>query len=203
LVIRASDWIKWGIRGNKAIDVASAAREVNVTQVGQTLRVTGSRAARDTLGLRQYVNWVRPENSLLLSQTIKTKAIGSIVSLGTLAGISLGLANDTSKYLSGTYDRHDYAAALTIDTGLAIGTALLAGVVAGAATGLVAGAAGGAVVVPVIGAVPGAVLGGIAGALAGIATAIAIGVVVEATGVKPVLTQRVADLYRTWTQSSQ
>ncbi|MEW6569545.1 MAG: hypothetical protein AB1449_15545, partial [Chloroflexota bacterium] len=99
LINNAGEWIRGAVRGERALDVAMAARQVTTTEVGETIRILGPRAARDTLGLREYVNWVRPENSGLIAQSATSRALGSLVSPGTLAGITLGLATDTQMYL--------------------------------------------------------------------------------------------------------
>ena len=198
----AGEWIKAAVRMEKVVDVATAATQVNTTEVGETIRILGPRAARDTLGLRQFVNWVRPENSGLVAQSATSRALGGLASPGTLAGITLALAGDTQMYLAGQYDRHEYAAALTVDVGVAIGTSLVAGAVAGAVTGAIAGAGVGTITLPIVGTTSGAVVGGVGGAVAGILTAVGVGLAIRETGVRPVLIGSVADLYRSWTGDS-
>jgi hypothetical protein len=191
--------VRGAVRAERGIDVATAATQVTTREVDGTIRIFGPRAARDALGLRESVNWVRPENSGLIAQGVRARVSGSLVSTGTLAGITLGLASDTQMYLDGEYDRHEYAAALTIDTGIAIGTSVIAGAVSGAVTGALLGGGAGTIALPIVGTVSGAVLGALAGFAAGTIVAVASGLVVQATGARPILVERVASLYRRWT----
>jgi hypothetical protein len=148
------------------------------------------------------VNWARPENVRLLPQSPTLRAVRSLRSWGTAFGIGLNLAADTHEFIEGNYDRHEYAASLTIDTGITIGITLAAGAFAGAVTGAVVGFVGGGVTVPILGSIPGAVLGGVIGGVAGIGAAIGLSAVVEATGVREFLVERVTDLYRSWTNQT-
>lgn len=115
-------------------------------------------------------------------------------------GIALNLASDTQRFAEGEYDRQDYAAALTIDTGATIATALIAGAVAGAVSGFAVGAVGGGVTVPFVGAVPGAIIGTAVGTLAGLASAAALAYGFEASGLREMLVSSVSDMYHRWTQ---
>jgi phage tail tape-measure protein len=145
------------------------------------------------------VNWVRPENAELLHQSPALRAVRGLKSWGVTFGLGLHLAVDTYDYVNGDIDRHEYAASLTVDSGITIGTALVAGAVAGTVSGTVAGAAGGSIVIPVVGSVPGAVVGGVVGGLVGLVTGLVVGLVAETSGVRDALVESVSDLYRSWT----
>ncbi len=194
-----ADVAKNAVRGVAAFNLVRAAREINIQQVSSTLRITGSRAARNTIGFREMVNWVRPDNVNLVVQSPALRAVRSLKSWGVAFGIGLGLAYDTSEYLNGNYDRQEYAAALTIDTGITVGAALAAGAISGVVTGAIAGAVGGGIVVPIVGAIPGAVLGAVVGGIVGIVTAVGISLVIHGSGLRDSLIDSVTDLYRSWT----
>jgi hypothetical protein len=187
------------IRGVRVGDLLSAARDVDIEQVGTTMRVTGSRASRDVLGFREMVNWFRPENVQVLPQGILRRSVGGLMSWGVAFGLGLGLASDTLEFVEGNYDGHEYAAALSIDTGVTIASALFGGLISGAATGAAVGLIGGTVTVPLIGSVAGAVVGGLIGGVAGLVTAVVTSVAIERSGVRDLLIGRVAELYRSWT----
>jgi hypothetical protein len=193
------DIASMAVRGARVSQLLGAAGDVRVGEVGSTLRVYGPRASRNTLGLREMVNWVRAENRGMIAQDIADRAVGSLRSWGLVFGMGLSLASDTLDYVSGESDRQEYAAALTIDTGFSIGTALLAGAAAGAATGALVGVLAANVTLPIVGTVPGAVLGGIAGAALGIVTSLVLSGAFEGTGTRRLLIDGVANLYRSWT----
>jgi len=201
-ISRYADVAKNALRGFSVYNLVQAARRIDIRQVTTTLRITGPRASRNTIGLREMVNWARPENVRLLPQSPTLRAVRSLRSWGTAFGIGLNLAADTHEFIEGNYDRHEYAASLTIDTGITIGITLAAGAFAGAVTGAVVGFVGGGVTVPILGSIPGAVLGGVIGGVAGIGAAIGLSAVVEATGVREFLVERVTDLYRSWTNQT-
>ena len=198
-----ADLAKNVLRGFAVFNLFQAAREIDITQVTTTLRITGSRSARNTLGFREMVNWLRPENIEVLPQSPALRATRSLKSWGAAFGLGLGLASDTSEYLSGNYDRHEYAASLTIDTGITIALTLASGAIAGAATGFAVGLVGGGVSIPIVGAVPGAVLGALVGGLIGIGSAIVLGGLIEVSGVREFLIEKVTQLYRSWTGTAE
>jgi len=193
------DTASMAVRGVRVSQLLGAAGEVRVSEVGSTLRVFGPRASRDTLGLREMVNWVRSENRGLIAQDIADRAIGSLRSWGLVFGMGFSLASDTLDYVNGESDRQEYAAALTIDTGFTIGSALLAGATAGAATGALVGVLAANITLPIVGTVPGVVLGGLAGAAIGMVSSFVLSGAFEATGTRRLLIDRVADLYGSWT----
>ena len=195
----AGGWLKTAVKSVRFGNVISAARDVHTTEVGTTIRIFGSRASRDALGLREYVNWVRPENAGVIAQSAGSRAIGALTSSGTLAGITLGLVNDTNMYLGGEYNRQEYAASLTVDTGIAIGSALIAGAVAGAVSGVIIGGTAGTIALPVIGTVSGVVVGAIGGAVAGILASLTVGYVIQETGLRTALVESVGNMYQRWT----
>ena len=176
------------------------ARQVTIQQVAGTLRIYGPQAARDQIGFREATNWIRPENIARLPRDWIASARAGLRSWGAPLGIALNLASDTQRFAEGEYDRQDYAAALTIDTGATIATALIAGAVAGAVSGFAVGAVGGGVTVPFVGAVPGAIIGTAVGTLAGLASAAALAYGFEASGLREMLVSSVSDMYHRWTQ---
>jgi hypothetical protein len=187
------------LRGAAFLGLVSAARRIEFRRVGETFRIFGDRAARWRLGFVERTNWIRPENmGRVLTGTMR-QAARSLRSWGVAFGLGINLASDTARYIEGEYDRHEYSAALTIDTGITIGTALLGGWAAGATSGLVAGMVGGGVALPVVGSVPGAIVGAVVGGVVGLIASVAISSAVDATQVRPALVNRVADLYRGWT----
>jgi hypothetical protein len=187
------------LRALRVSDLIAAARDVDVEQVGSTLRITGSQASRDTLGLREMVNWVLPENARLLPQTMLQRSVRSVRSWGVVLGMGLGLASDTLEFVEGRYDRQQYAAALTIDTGFTIASAVISGALAGAVTGAIVTGTAATVVLPIVGTVPGAIIGGLVGGVAGVFAALTLGTLFEGTGLRNLLIGKVADLYTRWT----
>ena len=198
-VASVRDEVRGLLRGAGFLGLLSAARRVEFRQVGETLRIIGTRADRWRLGFVEMTNWIRGENIGRVITGNFRQAARSLRSWGVAFGLGLNLASDTAQFANGDYDRHEYAAALTIDTGITIATALAAGWAAGAASGLVAGMVGGAVALPIVGSVPGAILGAVAGGVVGVIASIAITRVVDVTQARSVLIDPVADLYRRWT----
>jgi hypothetical protein len=169
---------------------AYAANNVNV-EVDGSLRVYGTQANRGTLGFRPMVNTVGLENEALILQSTRTQALGALTSPGMPIGLASNIVVDGARYYTGEYDNVEFAAALTVDTGVTIGAALLAGAVAGAVTGtLVGGSLGFGV-----GAIPGAIIGGVAGALVAYATVTAL----NRTGTRDHVVGEVAEMYGDWT----
>lgn len=187
------------LRGYAIYNLLRAARHVTLQRVTTTLRVFGPRIDRMRLGLREMVNSIRPENIRLLPQTPVGRAVRSLKSWGVAFGLGLNLATDTADYLEGGSDREEFAAALTIDTGITIAAALVGGAVAGGVSGMVVGWIGGSAV-PVAGNITGAALGGAVGAIAGIVVASLVIGAVYSSGTRSFLAEKVADLYRTWTE---
>ena len=194
-----SDLASGFLKGYAIFNLIQAAREIEITQVTTTLRIRGSLEARNILGLREKVNWVRPENMRLVAQSSFARALEKLKSWGVAVGLGINLANDTNSFLEGEYDRHEYASALTIDSGITIAGALIGGAVAGAVTGALIGGGIGSVTLPVVGTITGAALAGAGGAIVGM---IATGLVLsgfENVGIRAFLIEKVADLYRNWT----
>jgi outer membrane lipoprotein SlyB len=106
-------------------------------------------------------------------------------------GLATNVLVDGARYLTGEYDNVQLAAALTVDTGATIATALVAGAITGALSGaLVGGALGFGV-----GAVPAAIIGGLAGAIG----ALALSTIFNNTGAREYVVDEVADMYGNWT----
>jgi F0F1-type ATP synthase assembly protein I len=97
------------------------------------------------------------------------------------------------------HDRQQYAAALTIDTGFTIASAVISGALAGAVTGAIVTGTAATVVLPIVGTVPGAIIGGLVGGVAGVFAALTLGTLFEGTGLRNLLIGKVADLYTRWT----
>lgn len=190
------------LRGLGVYNLVQAARHVAVRRVADTLRVAGPRLDRMRLGLREMVNRVRPENVRLISQSPFGRAVQSLKSWGVAFGLGLNLASDTADYLEGKSNRFEYAAALTIDTGITIAAALVAGAVAGFGTGALVGAGLGTVAIPIpgVGTLAGASLAGVAGAILGIGVvAVCVGYVYS-SGARDFVVQQVSNFYRGWTE---
>jgi hypothetical protein len=194
-----TDAARQTLRGYAIYNLIRAARQIRIQQVTSTLRIQGPRIDRIRLGLREMVNRVRPENARLLAQSPIGRAVRSLKSWGVAFGLGLNLASDTADYLEGGTDRHEYAAALTIDTGITIAAALIGGAVAGFVSGLAIGFIGGSPI-PIVGNISGAAVGGVVGAAFGILAASLIVGAVYSSGIRSFLTERVADLYRDWTE---
>ncbi|MGH2605061.1 MAG: hypothetical protein ACRDG5_00580 [Anaerolineales bacterium] len=167
-----------------------------------TLRIQGPRIDRIRVGLREMVNWVRPENARLLAQSPIGRAVRGLKSWGVAMGLGLNLASDTSEYLEGNYDRQEYAAAITIDTGITIAAAMAAGAIAGFVTGALAGSFLGTVAIPIpgVGTLAGASLAGVGGAIAGILLASVVVGYVYSSGARTFVVDKVANLYHRWTE---
>jgi hypothetical protein len=118
-------------------------------------------------------------------------------------GLGVNLVADSALYASGEYDRQEYAAALTVDTGFTIATTLISGAISGAVTGALVGGGTGTLVLPVVGTVSGAVVGGVIGAGVGIALALGIGRAFSGSGTRDHVIDSVADLYKEWTGEAQ
>ena len=134
----------------------------------------------------------------LLVQSPVTRAVRGLKSKGTLLGLTTNLFLDGKAFIEGRSDRHEFAAALTVDTGITVGTTLAAGFVAGMVTGAVSGGLAANVALPLVGTVPGAVIGGIVGGVVGAAVAIGISYTLEEAGTRQLLVEKVADLFRSW-----
>jgi hypothetical protein len=179
--------------------VISAAGQVDIAEVGGTIRIYGPQDARAALGFNRMTNWVNAENIDSIHMSSARGAIGGLRSPGTVVALGLNLVADSLLYSSGEYDRHEYAAALTVDTGTSIASLILAGAVAGLVGGALVGAGTGAVAIPIVGSLPGAVVGGAVGALAGIAASLVLNGIFTGTGARSYVVDEVADMYRDWT----
>jgi hypothetical protein len=168
-----------------------AATNVRVVEVDGTLRIFGPRDARGILGFRKMVNIVSPENQSLILQSTRLQLLGALRSPGTPIGLATNIAVDGARYLTGEYDNTELAAALTVDTGVTIASALLAGFAAGVFSGALVGGTFGFVV----GAVPAAIIGGIIGAGASYLAVTAF----NGTGARDYVVGKVADMYADWT----
>jgi hypothetical protein len=167
-----------------------AGGNINITQADDMLYIYGPRASRSTLGFKPYTNWIKSENVVnILNSTDEFKLSKSSAASTTL-GLALNVAANSVDLAQGDIDRYEYAAALTVDTGITAGSALLAGVVSGAASGALVGGVAGLG----IGAVPGAIIGGVLGALAAISTTW----ILDRTGARDAMVDSVADMYREW-----
>jgi hypothetical protein len=199
-----SDLARDALRGYAIFNLVQAAREISITEVTTTLRIRGPLSARSTLGFRERVNWLRPENIERLAQSPAVRAVRSLRSWGVVFGLGGNLANDTADFLEGEYDRHEYASALTIDTGITIAAALFGGAVAGFVTGGLIGTALGtvAIPIPIVGTLSGAAIAGVIGGIAGIFAAGLAVSGIQASGVQDLLIDKVATLYRGWTDTT-
>jgi hypothetical protein len=182
----------YGIFGFKAAQKIIAGLQLNINQVDGTLRVFGPRAARSTLGLNPYTNWIKPANVSNILQSADEFKLSKLSNISTFLGLSLNIASNSVDLAQGDIDRFEYAAALTVDTGITAGSALLAGALSGAAIGFLVGGAAGAGV----GAIPGAIAGGIVGAV------VAIGGTswLNSSGLRDSWVDSVADMYRKWVE---
>jgi hypothetical protein len=72
-----------------------AAPQVSIQAVEGTLRIYGPRAARRSLGFREMVNWLRPENVDRLPVSAAARALDDLVSGGTVIGIGTNLVADS------------------------------------------------------------------------------------------------------------
>jgi hypothetical protein len=189
----------YGRAALKTEGVISAASQVDIAEVGGTIRIYGPQDARAVLGFNRMTNLINAENINSLPLSSARGAISGLKSPGTVVSLGLNLVADSLLYSSGEYDRHEYAAALTVDTGTSIASLILAGAVAGLVGGALLGASTGAVAIPLIGSVPGAVIGGAAGALAGIAASLVLNGIFTGSGARSYVVDEVADMYRDWT----
>jgi hypothetical protein len=181
----------WGNRlfglGRKAL----AAQSVDILEVDGTLRVYGTQSSREVLGFRSMVNWALPENESLILQSTRAQTFGALTSPGMPIGLGINIVTDGARFVSGEYDNTHLAAALTVDTGVTVGSALLAGAVAGAVAGALVGGSLGFVV----GALPAAVVGAVLGAGA----ALWLSSTFVNSGVRDYVVDEVADMYGDWT----
>lgn len=196
-----ADVARNALRGLSVYILVQAARTIKIGEVTTTLRIRGSPSARSILGLREKVNWLRPENIERLTQSPALRAVRALKSWGVAFGIGLNLANDTTQFIEGDHDRLEYASALTIDTGATIAGALIAGGIAGAVSGGLIGAGLGtvAVPIPILGTVSGAAIAGVVGGIIGIGAAAAAMYGFQASGVRDLLIDKGAGPYRAWT----
>lgn len=192
------------LRGYAIYNLIRAARQIRIQQVTSTLRIQGPRIDRIRLGLREMVNRVRPENARLLAQSPIGRAVRGMKSWGVAFGLGLNLATDTADYLEGNSDRQEYAASLTIDTGITIAAAMTAGAIAGFLTGVLAGSVLGTVTIPIpgVGTLAGASLAGVAGAVIGIYVVGRGLSYIYTSGARSFLVEKVAALYRGWTEAT-
>mgnify|MGYP006281624671 CR=1 FL=1 len=167
-----------------------AGGQVNISQADDILIVTGPRASRNVLGFNPYTNRIGARNVSGIYQGIDDTAMNSAISGGTVIGLATNIATNSYSYSRGEIDRYEYAAAMTVDTGITIGSALLAGAVSGAVSGAIAGGVAGVGV----GAIPGAIIGAASGALVALAATQA----VERTGAREAMISSVADMYKDW-----
>jgi len=197
-----ADSARQTLRGYAIYNLLRAARQISIQQVTTTLRIQGPRIDRIRVGLREMVNWVRPENARLVAQSPTGRAVRGLKSWGVAMGLGLNLASDTSEYLEGNYDRQEYAAALTVDTGITIGAAMTAGAIAGFLTGALAGSVLGTVAIPIpgVGTLAGASLAGVLGAVVGIGVVSIVVGIVYSSGARTFVVDKVATLYRRWTE---
>lgn len=199
-----SDLARDALKGYAIFNLVQAAREISITEVTTTLRIRGPLSARSTLGFRERVNWLRPENIERLAQSPALRAVRSLRSWGVVFGLGGNLATDTADFLEGDYDRQEYASALTIDTGITIAAALIGGAIAGWLTGVLIGAGLGtfSIPIPIVGTIAGAAIAGVIGGIVGIAAAGAAVSGLEASGIRGFLVDNVANLYRSWTETT-
>jgi hypothetical protein len=180
--------------GNAAREIAEisvAASQIKVARRGANYIISDPRAARETLRWNAYTSRVRPENvgtGLLVNGTGAAAAFRSRTAAmaSPWTAVNLGINTGVNTYLwsEGYYDTPHYAAAMTVDTGITLGSALVGGAIAGAVTGAIAGS-----VAPGVGTVIGAVAGG----LAGIAFTYAAN-----RYARDYTVDKVADLYESW-----
>ena len=163
--------------------LAYSARQVDVVPLGSELRIYGSRAARTNLGFNPYTNTIGAQNEagILQSPFRRTVSPG-----WAIVGLVTTLGYNTYMHLTGRYDRFEYAAALTVDTGATAATVLGAGFLAGSAAGFVAGMG--------VASLPAAIVGGVVGA--GVAYIAMRGF--DQSGVRDFLVDKVADLFSGW-----
>jgi hypothetical protein len=180
----------WARRLYSGARLGSAARSISIETVDDTLRIFGPRAARTAAGLRPYVNIVLPENAPRILQSPLARARGGLVTGGTVLGLASNVITNGSLFISGETDRFEFAAALTLDTGITIASGLLGGFIAGAVSGAVVGGIAGFG----IGAIPAAVIGG----LAGIGGTMLLQTLFERSGARELVVDRIADMFRSW-----
>jgi len=139
-VASVRDEVRGLLRGAGFLGLLSAARRVEFRQVGETLRIIGTRADRWRLGFVEMTNWIRGENIGRVITGNFRQAARSPRSWGVAFGLGLNLASDTAQFANGDYDRHEYAAALTIAG--AVTSAYMLGIALEAAAELRQGAVG-------------------------------------------------------------
>jgi hypothetical protein len=120
-------------------------------------------------------------------QSLDDLALKSAKTGGTALGLFLNTVSNSIDYYQGDIDRYEYAAAMTVDTGITIGSAMLAGATVGAVGGLVAGG---------VGAIPGAIIGGLAGLVVGIAAP----QLLTRSGARDIMVDSVAEMYEDWVE---
>ena len=175
----------------KTLDKLIAASKLNISEVDDMLIITGSRAARSKLGFNPYTNWIKPDNVSNVFQGLDDLALKSANSPFTALSLFLNTASNSIDYAQGDINRYEFAAATTVDTGITIGTAMLAGAIGGAIGGAVVGAG--------VGAIPGAIIGGLAGA----ASAIITSAILNGTGARDIAVNSVADMYQDWVEGDE
>jgi hypothetical protein len=189
----AAGYVRAGVR---AAEVVLAAPKVDIIQTGPMVRIYGPQSARSALSFNRMTNWIGADN-------IDDLATTKLASWGSVAGFGVNIVADTALYSSGEYDRHEYAAALTVDTGFTAAMTLASAAVSGAITGAIVGGGAGTIALPLVGTVSGAVLGAVIGAAVGIVLSVGLGRAFSGSGARDYVVDSVSDLYRDWTGEEQ
>ncbi|MFV2045198.1 MAG: hypothetical protein ACC700_18440, partial [Anaerolineales bacterium] len=182
-----ADQLKEGIGVAEVIGglgiLAYSARQIDILELGNELRIYGPRAARSGLGFNPYTNTISAQNEALILQSPFRRS----VSPGwAIVGLVTNIGYNTYMHFTGQYDRFEYAAALTVDTGATAAAALGAGFVAGATAGAIAGMG--------VASLPAAIIGGVVGV--GVTYFAMRGF--ERSGVRDFLVDKVADFFSGW-----
>jgi hypothetical protein len=175
-----------------------ASGPVDVIQVGTCYRIYGTHPQVTALGWNPYVRRVLPQNAPQLLANgqglagVLNSGMAAMTSPWTSADLLINAGIDFHRLRTGDYDVAHYRAALTVDTGATLGTALIAGGLAGA----VAGGLIGTGVAPVLGSV----IGIVGGAAVGVGITWWLNYVEVADGMSPkdYTIEKVSNLYDTW-----
>ncbi len=145
-----------------SIRAGLAGFNLSSTIIGNQLRIYGTQANREILGINPYTNNMLISNASTLSNA-SNGAWASVGSPWTWLGIGTSVLADTYTWSNGDYTTSQYEAAVIVDVATGLISATIGGAVAGGLVGTFAGFTAGMG----FGAVPGFVAGVAIGALAG------------------------------------
>jgi len=128
-----------------------AGQQLDMELIAGNYHIYGPQAARARLGMVEMTNWIGEGNVQQVFEGSWNQAMSGANSGGTLIGLVMNIGTNYARLQSSECDRFEFAAGLTVDTGITIAAGMIGGAVSGGVTGLVAGG---------VGAIPGAVIGG-------------------------------------------